>query len=115
MPFSRASMRTASTISCDIALVPQEVRTVDVGVGDGDHARVCRDGDLVLGRAQQLAGEVAPAVVVAARADARAPADVAAEVLGLGQRPLDAGRGDLERVVLADAGQVARHTFAEVE
>src|SRR5687768_15521733 len=115
MPFSRASMRTASTISCDIALVPQQVRTMDVGVGDGHYAGVGGDGDLVVRRAQELAGEGAAAVVVATRAHTRTPADEAAEVLRLGQRPLDARRGDLERVLLAHGSQMARHALAQVE
>ena len=36
------------------------------------------------------------------RANAGAAAEEAVEVLGLGQRPVGAGRGDLERVALAD-------------
>ena len=57
----------------------------------------------------------APAVVVAARAHARAPADEAAEVLGLGQRALGPGRGDLERVALAHRRQVVGDALAELE
>src|SRR3712207_8015469 len=44
-----------------------------------------------------------------------AAADEAAEVLGLGQRALDARGGDLERVLLAHGGQVAGHALAQVE
>ena len=58
---------------------------------------------------EQLAGEAAAAVGLrAAGAHARAPADEAAEVLGLGERALGPGRGDLERVALAHVGEVAR-------
>ena len=42
-----------------------------------------------------------------ARAHAGAPADEAAEVLGLGQRALAARRGDLERVALAQVARAA--------
>src|ERR1700754_3496776 len=94
MPFSRARARTASTISCDIALVPHEVRSLDVGVGDGHHAGVGSDGHGVVGRAEQLTGEAEVTLVTAARADARAPAEVAAEMVRLGQRALGPGRGD---------------------
>ena len=45
----------------------------------------------------------------------RAAADVAAEVLGLGQRPLGPGRGDLERVLLAHGGEVPGDALAQVE
>src|SRR5918994_1337633 len=94
MPFSRASARTASTISCDIALLPHEVRSLDVDVGNRHYACVGGDRDRVVGGAQQLAGEAVTAFVPAAGADASAAADVAAEVVGLGQRALRAGRGD---------------------
>src|SRR5215207_5728336 len=115
MPFSRPSVLTASTISADMASVSHEVRTTYVGVGDRDDAGVGGDGDRVLRRPEELAGEGAPAVVLAARADARAPADVAAEMLGLAQRALDAGAGNLERVLLADLGKVVGHALAEGE
>src|SRR3954447_24222316 len=98
MPFSLPSVRTASTISCDMGSVSQKVGTVDVGVRDRHHAGVGGHRDAVVGRAEQLAGERVPAVVLAARAHARATADEAPEVLGLGQRTLNAGRGDLERI-----------------
>ena len=39
------------------ALVPQQVGSVDVGVGDGDHAAVGGDGHLLLGGAEQLTRE----------------------------------------------------------
>src|SRR5215207_10047682 len=91
MPFSRARARTASTISCDIALVPHEVRSLDVGVGDRHHAGVGGDGHHVVGGAEQLAGEAGVPVLAAARPDARAPAEIAAEVVRLGQRALRLG------------------------
>ena len=55
------------------------------------------------------------AVVVAARAHARAPADVAAEVVWLGERAAAGRRGDLERVLLAHGGEVLGHALAELE
>ena len=77
---------------------------MDLGVRDRDDPGVRGDGDLGVGRVEQLAGEAAAAVVVAARADARLATDEAPEMLRLGQRPLRAGRGDLQRVLLADLG-----------
>ena len=70
----------------------------------------------LLGGAHELAGEALTARSPAAlgrsrdrarvaRAHARAAADEAAEVRGLGQRALGARRGDLERVALAQVGQ----------
>ena len=55
------------------------------------------------------------AVVAGARAHARAPADVAAEVVGLGERPLGARRGDLQRVALAHLGQQLGDALAQLE
>src|ERR687896_1258284 len=92
MPFSRASALTASTISCDMALVSHQVRSLDVGVGDRHHAGIGSDRDRVVRRAEQLAREAGAPVVAAARADAGAPADEAAEVVGLRQRTLGPGR-----------------------
>src|SRR4051794_31301409 len=91
MPFSVPSARTASTISCDMALVLHEVGTGDLGVRDGQHARVGGDGDLEVRGAHQLAGEAPAAVVVASCAHSGAPADEAAEVLRLGEGTLGAG------------------------
>src|ERR1700712_2592236 len=115
MPFSRPRTRTASTISCDMSSVSQQVRTVDVGVGDRDEPRVGGDGDRVRGRAEKLPCERGAPVVVAAGAHARAAADVAAEVVWLGQGTLRAWRGDLERVRLAHAGEVLGDPLAERE
>jgi len=53
------------------------------------------------------------AVVGVAQAHACAPTEEATEVGGLGQRARAAGRGDLERVVLADLGQQVRDPLAE--
>ena len=78
---------------------------MDVGVGDRDDAGVGGHGDLVFGGVEQLARERAAAVVVAARTDTRAPADVAAEVLGLGERALGPRRGDLQRVRSRTSGR----------
>src|SRR3954471_9831308 len=108
MPLSCARARMASTISWDMwRSFLNEVGTMDLGVRDGDHPGVGGDGDLVVRRAEQLAGEAAAPVVLAARAHARGAADEAAEVLGLDQRALRAGRGDLECVLLADLRQQA--------
>ena len=49
------------------------------------------------------------------RAHARTAPDEAAEVSGLGQRALAAGRGDLERVALAQVVQQQRHALAHRE
>src|SRR3954462_11948587 len=119
MPLSCARARTASTISWDMwRSVLHEVGTVDLGVRDGDHPGVGGDGDLGVRGAHQLARE-APATVVVGMAGADshagAPAEEAAEVLGLGERALGPGRGDLERVVLADLAEVARDALAESE
>src|SRR5215212_10208327 len=54
-------------------------------------------------------------VVATARANARAPADVAAEVVGLGQRALGARRGHLEPVALAHLGQQLGDALAQLE
>ena len=50
-----------------------------------------------------------------AQAHARAPAEEAAEVVRLRERPLRARRGDLEGVVGKQLTQVVRHALAEVE
>src|SRR5829696_3567704 len=96
MPFSRSSTWTASTISLDIRSALQQVAAIDLGVGDRDNTGVGGDGHLVVGRADQLAGEALAAAVVAAGAHARAAADVAPEVIRLGERALRPRRGNLE-------------------
>src|ERR671921_1042472 len=106
MPFSRSSTWTASTISLDIRSALQQVAAVDLVVGDRHDSRVGGDGDLLVVRAHELAGEaLAPAVLVP-RAHARATADVAAEVLGLRQRSLRAGRRHLEPGLEQQVAQV---------
>src|ERR1700742_4181228 len=98
MPFSRARARTASTISCDIALVPHEVRSLDVGVGDRHHAVFGGHGHRVLIGPEQLADDAGVAVgEPAAGAHAGAPADVPPEMVRLGERALRTGGGDLQR------------------
>ena len=88
---------------------------MDVGVRDRDDAGVGGDRHLVVGGADELAGERRVAVV-RARACARgAAAEEAAEVVGLGQRALGARRGDLERVALADRRELVRDALAQVE
>src|SRR4051794_34787237 len=115
MPFSRPRVLTASTISADMFSVSHEVRTMDVGVGDRDDAGVGGDGDRIIGGVQQFAGEGLAALVCTAGADLRAAADVAAEVLGLGERALDPRRGDLQRVLLPHVRKVMGHALTEVE
>ena len=88
---------------------------MDLGVRDGDHPGVGGNGDLVIRGAEQLAGEAAVPVVLAAGAHARTAADVTAEVVRLGERALRPRRGHLERVGLAHAGQVLGHALAEGE
>src|SRR3954447_27077044 len=96
MPFSRSSAWTASTISLDIRSSLQQVAAVDLGVWDRDDPRVGRDRHLGVAGADQLPGEAPAAAVVLTRAHTRAAADVAAEVLGLGERALGTRRGNLE-------------------
>ena len=73
-------------------LLPHEVGTLDVVVGDGHHAAVGGEGDRRVGRPDELAGEAAAAVVAAvASAHAGAAAEEATEVVGLGERALGAG------------------------
>src|ERR671933_140335 len=115
MPFSRASACMASRISRDMALLLDEVRTVDVGVRDGDHAGGGGDRHLVVGRADELPGEGLVAVARLPRADAGTAAEVAVEVRRLGQRALAARRGHLERVALADVPEQVGDPLAEVE
>src|SRR3954454_6318004 len=98
MPFSRASAPIASRISRLMRLLLDQVGTVDVVVGDLHDPRVGGQDDLGLARSDELAGEAATAVVVAARAHARTLTEVAAEVVGLGQRALATGRGNLQPV-----------------
>ena len=80
---------------------------MDVVVRDRDDPGVGGDRDVPVARADELTGEAALPVARLARAHARAPADEAAEVVGLAQRALDARRGDLERVA-ARAPRAAR-------
>src|SRR4051794_26972254 len=115
MPFSRSSTWTASTISLDIRSALQQVAAIDVGVRDGDDPGVGGDGYLLVVRAHELAGEAPAAAVVLARAHARALSDVAAEVVGLGERALRTRRGDLEPRLHQHVAQVARHALAQFE
>src|SRR5215813_3947553 len=105
----------ASTISRDMSLLLDQVRTVDVGVRDRDHAGRGGDRHLVIRGADELAREALVPVALVARADAGRTAQEAAEVGGLGEGPLDAGRGDLERVPLPDLAELVGHPLAEVE
>src|SRR4051794_32013600 len=115
MPFSRPRVLTASTISADMASVSHEVRTTDVGVRDRDDAGVRGHRHPVVGRPEQLAGKGVAAFVPVSRAQPRAAADIAAEVPGLAEGPLDAGARRLERIPLAPLGQVMRDALAEVQ
>ena len=90
MPFSAARPLMASRISRDMRATPR--RGWNGGcrrTGSVDDAGVGGDRHLVVRRADQLAGERPAAVVALARAHARAAAEEAAEVVGLGQRALD--------------------------
>jgi len=63
----------------------------------------------------ELAREARMPVERASRAHARASADVAAEVVGLGERTLRPRRGHLERVALAHLRQELRDALAQFE
>src|SRR3954451_19162724 len=114
MPFSRACAPIASRISRLMRLLLDQVGTVYVGVGDLHDPAVGGQDDLALARADELAGEAAVPVVRLARAHLRAAADVAAEVIGLGERPLATGRGDLQAMALADGLELVGHALAEL-
>ena len=88
---------------------------MDGGVGDRDDAGLGGDGDFLIGGVEELAREGAASVMVSPRAYAGAPADVAAEVLGLRERALRAGRGHLQCVPLAHFRKVIGDTLAELE
>src|SRR5215218_2815511 len=116
MPFSRASACMASTISRDMGgLLLDEVRTVDVGVRDGDHAGRGGDRHLAVRGADELAREALVAVARLAGADAGAAAEEAAEVGGLAERALQSRRGDLEGVALAELGELVGDPLAQLE
>src|SRR4051794_10272935 len=101
MPFSRASAPMASRISRDIVgLLLDEVGAGDVVVRDGDNPGGGGDRHLGIRGADELAGEGMVAVAAGAGAHAGAPAEVATEVVGLGQGALGTVAGDLERVLL---------------
>jgi len=55
------------------------------------------------------------AVARVAGADAGAATEEAAKVCGLRERPLDAGRGHLEGILLTELGELVRHALAQVE
>src|SRR6185312_5609954 len=124
MPFSRASACIASRISRDIAgfLLLDQVGTANLRVRDRDHAAVRGERHLILGSPHQLSCEAAHRARRTVRrtvdgprmahAHTRAPADEAPEVRGLGQRTVAAGRGDLQRVTLAEVVQQHRHALA---
>src|SRR4051794_6813423 len=116
MPFSRARACMASTISRDICfLLLDQIRTVDVGVRDGDHA--CGGGDrhLLVRGADELAREALVAVAPVAGANASAATEEAAEVGRLRERALDAGRGHLERIALTELGELMGDALAQIE
>ena len=72
-----------------------------------------RDLDTVLVGGGDRAGEVLLPLQRLPGANTHPPAEEPAEVLGLGQRPLRAGRGDLERVVDQQVAQLVGHPLAE--
>src|ERR687894_199218 len=118
MPFSRPRTVIASRISRDIGLLLDEVGTVDLGVRDrneGGRTAIHRDRHGVVGGGHELAGERRVAVEGIPSTNPRAAAEVAAEVLWLGERAPGPGRGDLECVALAHLGQRLRDELAEPE
>src|SRR3954454_444759 len=116
MPFSRARACMASTISRDICfLLLDQIRTVDVGVRDGDHARGGGDRHLLVRGADELVREALVAVAPVACANASAATEEAAEVGRLRERALDAGRGHLERIALTKLGELMGDALAQVE
>src|SRR5215204_5184356 len=115
MPFSRSRTCTASTISFDIGLALQQVASLDVGVRDGDDARVGGDRHPVVGGADQLPRETPAPAVGRGRLDLRPAADVAPEVVRLAQRPLRPRRRDLQRVVGQQVAQVLCDALADTQ
>src|ERR1700685_3271575 len=124
MPFSRASACIASRISLDIGpLLLDQIRAANLRVGNRHETFLGGERDLGVGSADELAGVAtttrggggAQVGGHAARATAGAATDEAAEVVGLGQRTLQAGRGDLQRVALAEVAERGRDALAECE
>src|SRR3954454_13999563 len=115
MHFSRASAPIASRISRLMWLLLHQVGTVDVGVGDLDDSGVGGQDDLVVVCADQLAGEGLATIVIAPRPHASAAADVAAEVVVLGERPLAARRRALQRLAISRRSDLVVDALAELE
>src|SRR3954447_25490076 len=117
MPFSLSRTPTASMISLLISpsspLVLEQIAAVDVRVRDRHDPAVGGQRDLVFTRAHQLAAEALVAVTGLGQADPDAAAEVAPEVLGLGQRALRARRRHLEPVVREQVAEVSGHALAQ--
>src|SRR4051794_40440325 len=117
MPFSLSRTPTASMISLLISpsspLILEQVAAVDVRVRDRDDAAVRGQRDLFVGRADELARKALLAVAGLAQAHPGALAEVAPEVLRLGERATRAGRGDLEPEVREQVAQVSGHPLAQ--
>src|SRR5215213_2725839 len=130
MPFSRSRFWTASTISLltwssknaskSSALrlrrrLRHEARAANPLVRDRDRAPVRGQRHAPVVRADQLALEVPAALDRLAGPNPDAAAEVAPEVVELGQRPLGARRGDLDGVLAQQVTQVMRHARAQLE
>src|SRR6202022_4297753 len=90
-----------------------EVGTDDLFVWDRDDTVAGGDRDLLVRGADQLASQLLVALASVAQAHLRAAPQVLREMLGLGQRSVLAGRGNLERVLLAVIVQQARDPLAQ--
>ena len=73
------------------------------------------DRHLLVRGADQLAREVLVAVAPIAGANAGAAAEEAAEMCGLRERALDAGRGHLEDIALTELGETMGDALAQLE
>src|ERR1700722_676061 len=115
MFFSAARPRTASTISLLIAC---SVSRYEVGAGDllvRDRDEPVRGGerDICVARAHQLTGQLLVSIRRVAQTHAGAVAQKATVVLGLRQRAVLTGRGDLQRVALAVVVEMPGHPLAK--
>src|SRR5256714_6727142 len=111
IPFSRSIVLTASMISRLMSLpLVDHVAPHDLVVRD--EYRLGAPGAELhapLARVEDLAAEPFPAADLVLRAQRDAAADGVGEVGGLAERPLEARRGDVDRVAGGGAPQGARH------
>src|ERR687888_418439 len=115
IPFSRSIVLTASMISRLISLpLVDHVAPHDLGVRDEYRLAAVR-AELHASPAgvEDLAPEPPPSVDLVLRAEGDAAADGVGEVGGLAERPLQARRGDVDRVAVEVAPQEIRHQLAE--